>query len=63
MRIILLFGLALILSALIWAGFEIKDIFTPTYPCKECLRKDKIIYKLTIDSTHKDCIPFKLNNK
>jgi len=57
MRIVLTFGMIIILSAFIWLGLEIKDIFAPmTYPCKECLRKDKIIYKLTIDSTHKDCL-------
>lgn len=60
MRIVLLFGLAFIISALIWTGLELKDVFAPhTYPCKECLRKDIIIYKLTIDSTHKYCLTIK----
>jgi hypothetical protein len=60
MKLTLALGMIIILTAFIWLGLELKDIFAPpTYPCTECLRKDKIIYKLTIDSTHKNCLTIK----
>jgi hypothetical protein len=60
MKLALATVLIIIVSLLSYIALDIKDALKPlTYPCTECLRKDKIIYKLTIDSTHKDCLIIK----